>query len=88
MAEYNIQDISISKLEFDKKNPRLVEFDYQGKVTEEKLVETLCRIMEVEEIILSLHHSGYFGQRGWSYRVVLRVGARSPGILLEGSCGQ
>jgi hypothetical protein len=60
MAEYNIQDINISKLEFDKKNPRLVEFDYQGKITEEKLVETLCRIMAVEEIILSLHHSGYF----------------------------
>jgi hypothetical protein len=60
MAEYNIQDINISQLEFDKKNPRLVEFDYKENITEEQLVDILCRVMAVEEIVLSLHHSGYF----------------------------
>jgi hypothetical protein len=60
MAEYNIQDINISKLEFDKKNPRLVEFNFDDNIKEEKLIEVLCRVMAVEEIILSLHHSGYF----------------------------
>lgn len=60
MSQYNIQDINITLLEFDKKNPRLVEFGFDEKVTEEKLVDTLCRVMAVEEIILSLHHSGYF----------------------------
>jgi len=60
MAEYNIRDINIAKLEFDKKNPRLVEFGFDNNIKEEKLVEVLCRVMAVEEIILSLHHSGYF----------------------------
>jgi hypothetical protein len=60
MDDYNIQNIDINKLEFDTHNPRLVEFDHQGNVGEEKLVEILCRVMSVEEIILSLHHSGYF----------------------------
>lgn len=57
---YEIKDISIKDLEFDTKNPRLVEFGYDGNIKEEQLVEVLCRVMSVEEIILSLHHSGYF----------------------------
>lgn len=60
MAIFNIEDVSISDLQFDKKNPRLVEFENTSTITEENLVEILCRAMNVEEIILSLYHSGYF----------------------------
>ncbi|MEJ7694693.1 hypothetical protein [Daejeonella sp.] len=55
-----IQDIAIDLLEFDKQNPRLVEFGFSEKIKEEELVEVLYRVMAVEEIILSMHHSGYF----------------------------
>lgn len=55
-----ILDIDLDKLEFDKENPRLVEFGDIKKYQEEDLVKLLCKTMAVEEIILSISKSGFF----------------------------
>lgn len=53
-----ITSIPVSDLTFDRKNPRLVEFDIGTK--ESDLIRFLWETMDVRELMLSISASGYF----------------------------
>ncbi|MCP4214581.1 MAG: hypothetical protein GY765_07985 [bacterium] len=51
----------MSKLLFDSRNPRLVEFrEITSGTTERKIIRLLWETMDVEELILSIAGSGYY----------------------------
>ncbi|MBA4241438.1 MAG: hypothetical protein C0448_11985 [Sphingobacteriaceae bacterium] len=75
-----IEDIELSKLDFDRENPRLVEYGNIQKKTEEELVELLCNVMAVEEIILSISKSGFFNN---DPLIAIKVGDRYT--VIEGN---
>lgn len=50
----------VSTLQFDKQNPRLVEFGSDDKSTEAGVIKLLWDAMDVEELVLSITASGFF----------------------------
>lgn len=52
--------IEITKLLLDSQNPRLAEFGIRGDATQQELLELLWKEMAVEEVAMSIAHSGYF----------------------------
>lgn len=55
-----IIDIEVDKLEFDRQNPRLAEFDITPATSDEEIIETLWLAMDVRELVLSMAASGFF----------------------------
>ncbi|MBN8673103.1 MAG: hypothetical protein J0L56_03150 [Chitinophagales bacterium] len=55
-----IENVNISRLEFDRENPRLVEFGLSKNETEENIVSFLNNVMAVDELIFSIVNSGFF----------------------------
>lgn len=56
-----IENIPVEDLNFDYKNPRLVEFEEISKgSTEDDIIKVLWDAMDVKEIILSIVNNGYF----------------------------
>ncbi|MCP4148177.1 MAG: hypothetical protein GY757_10550 [bacterium] len=56
-----IVSMPVSKLLFDKRNPRLVEFsEINPKTTEKEVIEILWETMDVMELVLSIAARGYF----------------------------
>jgi hypothetical protein len=55
-----IQQIPVEKLDFDRENPRLVEYGIEPTTGDDEMIEVLSRIMSVSEIILSIYNSGFF----------------------------
>lgn len=55
-----IQDIALDDLEFDRENPRLIEFGLRKNASEEDMIKILAEVMSVNEIILSIVNSGFF----------------------------
>ncbi len=60
MDSRNIQMISVSELAFDLQNPRLVEFDLPKSASDKDVLEILWEAMDVHELVLSIHASGFF----------------------------
>jgi hypothetical protein len=54
------ENFELSKLEFDKENPRLVEFGLSKNQSEENIVKFLNEVMAVDELIFSIVNSGFF----------------------------
>jgi hypothetical protein len=53
--------MAVSKLLFDVRNPRLVEFnEINSQSTEEQTIKVLWEAMDVRELVLSIAASGYF----------------------------
>ena len=50
----------VSDLSFDRKNPRLLEFDLPANATELEVIQLLWEAMAVRELALSIAASGYF----------------------------
>ena len=55
-----ITPIKVADLEFDRKNPRLVEFDLTNNSTESDVIRVLWEAMDVKELVLSIAASGFF----------------------------
>ena len=54
----SIRKINVSKLHFDEKNPRLVE--YAPLESEENIIQILWDNMAVNEIVMSILANGFF----------------------------
>jgi len=52
--------IPVDKLEFDIKNPRLIEFNIPSTISEIDLIKLLWENMDVREVALSIAASGFF----------------------------
>jgi len=50
----------VSKLNFDRENPRLVEFDLGTSSTDEDILGILIEAMDVRELVMSMASSGFF----------------------------
>ena len=50
----------VSDLSFDRRNPRLIEFDLPATATEPDVIQLLWEAMDVRELALSIAASGYF----------------------------
>ena len=60
MSKYDIKDIELTNLDFDKENPRLVEFSIHPKSSEEEIIKILWEAMDAKEIAMSIAASGFF----------------------------
>ncbi len=52
--------MKVLDLEFDRKNPRLVELDISDKTSDDRIIEILWNAMDVREVMLSIAASGFF----------------------------
>jgi len=59
-TEQKIKMMKVSDLEFDRKNPRLAEFDLTDQSTEAEVIQVLWEAMDVEELAMSIAASGFF----------------------------
>ncbi len=73
----SIKSINPLELSFDKKNPRLVEYDLSNK-SEDELAILLWKALDAREIAMSIAASGYFGN---DPLIVLKDG----NIVIEGN---
>ncbi len=77
----NIVMMPVSKLFFDIRNPRLVEFnEITPQTSEERIIEILWEAMDVRELVLSIAASGYFSHEPL---IVSRETGRD--IVIEGN---
>ena len=60
MDSEQIKLIKVSDLEFDRENPRLIEFNVNEKTTEEEVIQILWEAMDVREVMMSIASSGFF----------------------------
>jgi len=52
--------MKVSDLHFDRKNPRLAEFDLTGDTEESEVIKILWEAMDVKELTMSIAASGFF----------------------------
>lgn len=57
-----IENMSVSELTFDYKNPRLPEFDISRETPETEIIRILWDAMDVRELVMSISASGFFRQ--------------------------
>lgn len=55
-----IESLSVSELHFDRENPRLSEFGVDASWSEQAILELLWDTMDVQELVQSIHASGFF----------------------------
>ena len=77
----NVDEITwmpVSDLAFDRKNPRLAEFEISTK--ESDLIKFLWEAMDVRELMLSIAASGYF-----KHEPVIVVNEHGKNVVIEGN---
>ncbi len=60
MSTVEITSMPVWELVFDRRNPRLSEFDLGSAVTEEEVLAVLWNTMDVRELVMSIAASGFF----------------------------
>lgn len=60
MDSKEIELVNVCDLEFDRKNPRLVEFEEVKSATNEEVIQILWELMDVREVMMSIAASGFF----------------------------
>ena len=75
-----ITSIRVSELVFDRKNPRLPEFDLSNDAEESEVVRVLWEAMDVRELVLSIAASGFFQHEPL---IVMREHERN--VVIEGN---
>ena len=70
----------VSDLSFDRRNPRLIEFDLPANATEPEVIQLLWETMDVRELALSIAASGYFQNEPL---IVARESGRN--VVIEGN---
>lgn len=76
----NIQEIELSKLDFDRQNPRMVEFGLNQNSSDEEMIKVLSSVMSVNEIILSIFNSGFF-----AHEPLIGIQNNDRYIVIEGN---
>lgn len=59
-TERGTQRMKVSKLAFDRKNPRLFEYDLSPNPSDADIIKLLWEVMDVRELVLSIEASGFF----------------------------
>ena len=79
----NIEETKMMKvpdLVFDRKNPRLPEFDLPENATESDLIKLLWRAVDVKELIMSIAASGFFG-----HEPLIVANENGKNVVIEGN---
>lgn len=81
MSTGNISDqIRVADLTFDLENPRLVEYDLGTNPSEADVIQLLWQVMDVRELVLSIHASGFF-----SHEPIIVSQEHGKNIVIEGN---
>lgn len=72
--------MKVSDLHFDRKNPRLAEFDLTDDSKESEVMEILWEAMDVEELTMSIAASGFF-----RHEPVLVAEENGKSVVIEGN---
>lgn len=72
--------MQVSELDFDRKNPRLVEFDIDENSTDQKIIMELWDTMDVRELVMSISSAGFF-----SHEPVIVTKENGKNIVIEGN---
>ncbi len=75
-----VQQMKVSDLRFDLRNPRLVEFDLSPTASAPEVIRVLWQAMEVREIALSIAASGFF-----SHEPVIVANEDGRNVVIEGN---
>ena len=75
-----IDNMSVSELTFDYKNPRLPEYDIHSETPETEIIRILWVAMDVRELVMSISASGFFRQEPL---IVANEGGKN--IVIEGN---
>ena len=74
------QKIATTELQFDRHNPRLIEFSIDQNTTEKKVLNILWSEMAVDEIVLSILANGFFDNEA-----LLAVREDNKIVVIEGN---
>lgn len=55
----DVEMVALPRLEFDRQNPRLAEFDLTATSTDQEVVKLLWQTMDVRELVMSIAASGF-----------------------------
>lgn len=75
-----IVSMQVSELDFDRKNPRLVEFDIDENSTDQDIIMVLWDTMDVRELVMSISSAGFF-----SHEPVIITEEHGKKIVIEGN---
>lgn len=73
--------IPVENLLFDAKNPRLAEFGLSEDATQSQILQTLWKNMAIQEIAMSIAHSGYFNHEP----LFVERGPGNKFVVIEGN---
>src|SRR6266576_3364359 len=77
--DYN--SILAETLMFNAKNPRLAEFGLSEDATQSQILQTLWKNMAIQEIAMSIAHSGYFNHEP----LFVERGPGNKFVVIEGN---
>ena len=80
MNPVKIAPMNVSKLAFDRENPRLREFDLTNKATDAEVIRVLWDAMDVKELVMSIAASGFF-----SHEPIIVSRENGKNIVIEGN---
>lgn len=75
-----LEEFDVDDLEFDKRNPRLVEFGISEDTDEDEILATLWEAMDAHELAVSMSINGYF-----SHEPVIITKEGGKNIVIEGN---
>ncbi len=75
-----IRSIEVKELDFDRKNPRLIEYGIKSNATDEDLLKVLWETMDVMEIVQSIAASGFF-----PHEALIIAEEAGKNIVIEGN---
>lgn len=80
MKQSIVDQVHPNDLSFDYRNPRIAEFGLSANTPEQEIVQILWDVMGVEEIVLSIRASGFFG-----HEPLIAVKEGGKNIVIEGN---
>lgn len=78
--EESIIQMEVSKLTFDRNNPRLVDSGLKDNSTETEIIEVLWNTMDVRELVMSIAASGFF-----SHEPIIIAEENGKNVVIEGN---
>jgi hypothetical protein len=73
--------IPVENLLFDARNPRLAEFGLSEDASQSQILQTLWKHMAIQEIAMSIAHSGYFNHEP----IFVEAGHGNKFVVIEGN---
>ena len=80
MSKAEIKPIEVSSLSFDRRNPRMVEFDLGDDASDREIMQVLWDTMDVWELVQSIAASGFF-----AHEPILVLDRGDKKIVVEGN---